>query len=72
MVSNRFLSLTTLLTLAASAFAANVDNPIYIISNAETPSLNLPGLTPVGLERATQCLPPVRPFYSLPHLFLSC
>lgn len=34
-------------------------NNIYLIRNAETASLNLPGLTPVGQERADSCLPNV-------------
>ncbi|KAH8073009.1 hypothetical protein BXZ70DRAFT_1013250 [Cristinia sonorae] len=49
-------SLTALLPLAALAAAA-ANNTVYIISNAETPSLNLPGLTPIGLQRAQDCLP---------------
>ncbi|KAF9474846.1 hypothetical protein BDN70DRAFT_294024 [Pholiota conissans] len=44
------------LALAVSA-AAKFNNTVYIISNAETPSLQLPGLTPVGAQRAQQCLP---------------
>ncbi|CAA7263716.1 unnamed protein product [Cyclocybe aegerita] len=39
--------------------AAPPNNTLYIISNAETPSLRLPGLTPVGLTRVQECLPPL-------------
>ncbi|KAK1220651.1 hypothetical protein PQX77_016607 [Marasmius sp. AFHP31] len=33
--------------------------PYYIITNAETPSLGRPGLTPVGRQRAESCIPSV-------------
>ncbi|PPQ63896.1 hypothetical protein CVT24_010363 [Panaeolus cyanescens] len=42
-------------TLVASTAAIN--NTIFVISNAEQPSLFRPGLTPVGVQRATECLP---------------
>ena len=35
------------------------ENPIYLIGTAETPSLSLPGLTPIGQQRADVCLPQV-------------
>ncbi|KAJ7898348.1 hypothetical protein B0H13DRAFT_2337523 [Mycena leptocephala] len=46
--------------LAAYAIAATAPlPPYYIITNAETPSLNRPGLTPVGKQRAEDCIPAV-------------
>ncbi|KDR74829.1 hypothetical protein GALMADRAFT_280180 [Galerina marginata CBS 339.88] len=51
------LFLAIALTLINFAFAFT--NPVYIISNAETPSLKLPGLTPVGKKRVQNCLPPL-------------
>ncbi|KDR76981.1 hypothetical protein GALMADRAFT_423468 [Galerina marginata CBS 339.88] len=53
--SRKLKTLCGLLALASSALA--IANPIYIITNAEQPSLSRPGLTPVGLKRATECLP---------------
>ncbi|KAH9474422.1 hypothetical protein JR316_0012881 [Psilocybe cubensis] len=53
-------SLAALLSVAGSALANSsplINNPIYIITNAETPSLFRPGLSPIGFQRATQCLP---------------
>jgi len=35
----------------------NISNPIYIITNGETPSLSRRGLSPIGNQRATECLP---------------
>ncbi|PPQ86180.1 hypothetical protein CVT25_006923 [Psilocybe cyanescens] len=51
--------LFALACVASFAAAASPNNTVYIISNAETPSLELPGLTPVGLQRAQNCLPPL-------------
>ncbi|PPR00232.1 hypothetical protein CVT26_008981 [Gymnopilus dilepis] len=48
-------SLTSLLLFAGIASA--IQNTVYVITNAETPSLSRPGLTPVGQKRATECLP---------------
>ncbi|KAJ6452981.1 hypothetical protein C8R45DRAFT_1039958 [Mycena sanguinolenta] len=46
--------------LAAIAIAATAPlQPYYIITNAETPSLNRAGLTPVGQARAESCIPPI-------------
>ncbi|KAK0484969.1 hypothetical protein IW261DRAFT_1416858 [Armillaria novae-zelandiae] len=45
------------LLLAASALA--IENTVYIITNAETPSLQRPGLTPIGHHRAGHCIPEV-------------
>ncbi|SJL10052.1 uncharacterized protein ARMOST_13434 [Armillaria ostoyae] len=45
------------LLLAASALA--IENTVYIITNAETPSLHRPGLTPIGHHRAGHCIPEV-------------
>lgn len=58
MVFNHFRSLLVILPLALSVFA-QVTNNVYIISNAETPALDLPGLTTVGRYRAYECLPAV-------------
>ncbi|KAF8188060.1 hypothetical protein BJ912DRAFT_926507 [Pholiota molesta] len=52
-----FLLFVTLALAVQSSIAAKLNNTIYIISNAETPSLQLPGLTPVGAQRAQACLP---------------
>lgn len=57
-----FHTLAALLALASSALGNSsplINNPIYIISNAETPSLFRPGLSPIGNQRATECLPTV-------------
>lgn len=57
---SHFRSLLYVLPLALSALAQlEVPNTIYFISNAETPSLDRPGLSPVGRYRAYECLPPV-------------
>lgn len=53
------LSVIFALALTLLPFAIAFTNPVYIISNAETPSLNLPGLTPIGKKRANKCLPAV-------------
>ncbi|KAF4613235.1 hypothetical protein D9613_010947 [Agrocybe pediades] len=37
--------------------AQAITNPIYIITNAEQPSFNRRGLTPIGFQRANECLP---------------
>ena len=65
-----FRSFRTLIALALSPLILNIPSPvkalpgitntIYIVPNAETPSMQLPGLTPVGLDRAENCLPDVR------------
>ncbi|KAF8152933.1 hypothetical protein B0H34DRAFT_677167 [Crassisporium funariophilum] len=47
----------TFLLPAILASVSAVTNPIFIISNAEQPSLSRPGLTPVGIQRAAECLP---------------
>ncbi|KAJ7306293.1 hypothetical protein DFH08DRAFT_516816 [Mycena albidolilacea] len=52
-------SLFVFVCLAATAIAATKTPPYYIITNAETPSLNRPGLTPVGKQRAESCIPEV-------------
>ncbi|KAF8641411.1 hypothetical protein AX16_009987 [Volvariella volvacea WC 439] len=53
-----FSSLTaSLLTLSTGVSA--IRNSIYVISNAETASLGLFGLTPVGAQRASECIPQV-------------
>ncbi|KAL4246662.1 hypothetical protein ABKN59_008867 [Abortiporus biennis] len=54
MVTNVAL-LTTLLVFASHVLA--IKNTVYIISNAETPSLGRPGLTPIGAQRAIDCVP---------------
>ncbi|KAJ7448809.1 hypothetical protein FB451DRAFT_1262321 [Mycena latifolia] len=53
-------SLFVFVCLAATAIAATAPAPpYYIITNAETPSLDRPGLTPVGKQRAEDCIPEV-------------
>ncbi|KAL0946322.1 hypothetical protein HGRIS_012561 [Hohenbuehelia grisea] len=47
----------TLLTLISLVMA--IPNSIYILRNAETPSLGIEGLSPVGKQRATSCIPSV-------------
>ncbi|TFK31758.1 hypothetical protein BDQ12DRAFT_693584 [Crucibulum laeve] len=55
LLSSRLVTLILAISSATYAFT----NPIYIISNAETPSLGLSGLTPVGLQRVQDCIPSV-------------
>lgn len=55
-LTSTFLATFLLLSPVVLAFP----NSIYVIRDAETPSLRRPGLTPVGLNRAEQCLPNVR------------
>ncbi|KAJ7085605.1 hypothetical protein C8R44DRAFT_893890 [Mycena epipterygia] len=43
--------------LCSTAYTAKP--PFYIITNAETPSLGRPGLTPIGKHRAECCIPNV-------------
>ena len=49
-----------LFSLSALSDPDPTKNPIYIITNAERPSFNRPGLSPVGFQRASQCIPSVR------------
>ncbi|KAJ7856589.1 hypothetical protein B0H13DRAFT_2672948 [Mycena leptocephala] len=55
--------LTTLLSIFALLFATvssiSINNTLYIITNAERPSLRRPGLSPIGKERAESCIPAV-------------
>ncbi|KAJ6481985.1 hypothetical protein C8R45DRAFT_1003697 [Mycena sanguinolenta] len=58
--------LTTLLSLAilfATVSSISINNTLYIITNAERPSLRRPGLSPIGMERAQSCIPDI--FHSL-------
>ncbi|KJA23941.1 hypothetical protein HYPSUDRAFT_66033 [Hypholoma sublateritium FD-334 SS-4] len=55
MVSTSFCLLSGLLSLIYPVLS--ITNPIYIITNAEQPSLSRPGLTPIGYKRANECLP---------------
>ncbi|KAF8992752.1 hypothetical protein BDQ17DRAFT_1369138 [Cyathus striatus] len=48
-----------LLSMAIESSYGAFNNTYYVISNAETPSLRLPGLTPVGQQRAQTCIPSV-------------
>jgi hypothetical protein len=58
-----FGSLFVIVCLAATAIAATAPlPPYYIITNAETPSLDRPGLTPLGKQRAEECIPTVSIF----------
>ncbi|KAJ7819582.1 hypothetical protein B0H14DRAFT_2836301 [Mycena olivaceomarginata] len=52
-------ALLSTLALLSPALAVSINNTLYIITNAETPSLDRPGLTPIGLQRAQDCIPPI-------------
>ncbi|KAJ7306191.1 hypothetical protein DFH08DRAFT_902359 [Mycena albidolilacea] len=47
------------LTLFSSALSITINNTLYLITNAERPSLGRPGLSPLGMRRAQECIPPV-------------
>ncbi|KIJ30777.1 hypothetical protein M422DRAFT_70933 [Sphaerobolus stellatus SS14] len=52
--------LTTSVLLSSLTRAdSGVRNSLFVISQAETPSLGINGLTPVGLQRAQTCIPNV-------------
>ncbi len=57
MISTSFCFLTGLLSLLHPVLS--ITNPVYVITNAEQPSLSRPGLTPIGYKRANECLPEV-------------
>ncbi|KAF9557809.1 hypothetical protein CPC08DRAFT_764354 [Agrocybe pediades] len=59
MLVNLTIFLALVFDFAVLVTAAKFNNTVYVISNAETPSLQLPGLTPVGLQRVQECLPPI-------------
>ncbi|KIJ43693.1 hypothetical protein M422DRAFT_47766 [Sphaerobolus stellatus SS14] len=48
-----------ILIILIATVSAKVNNTIYFISNAESPSFGRPGLTPVGFLRAQNCIPPL-------------
>ncbi|KAJ6572888.1 hypothetical protein DFH09DRAFT_1460959 [Mycena vulgaris] len=50
------LQLLLLVLGAICSTASTAKIPFYIITNAETPSLGRPGLTPVGKRRAESCI----------------
>ncbi|KAG9226802.1 hypothetical protein CCMSSC00406_0009720 [Pleurotus cornucopiae] len=52
-----FIALISLVALLPAVDAAH--NSVYLIRNAEEPSLGFAGLTPVGQKRADECLPTV-------------
>ncbi|KAJ6592922.1 hypothetical protein B0H19DRAFT_1279698 [Mycena capillaripes] len=52
-------ALLSTLAFLSPALAVSINNTLYIITNAETPSLDRPGLTPIGLQRAQDCIPPI-------------
>jgi hypothetical protein len=56
-----FTALLSTLALLSPALAVSINNTLYIITNAERPSLGRPGLSPVGWLRAQSCIPPVSP-----------
>ncbi|KAK7062784.1 hypothetical protein VNI00_000274 [Paramarasmius palmivorus] len=66
-----FLYSLTTLVLLAGYVAAAAKIPYYIITNAETPSFNRPGLTPVGQRRASTCVPEVFTQFNI-GLIISC
>ncbi|KAJ7890751.1 hypothetical protein B0H13DRAFT_2277020 [Mycena leptocephala] len=47
------------LALCSTALSISINNTLYLISNAERPSMRRPGLTPIGMERAESCIPSV-------------
>ncbi|KAF8164130.1 hypothetical protein K438DRAFT_1858172 [Mycena galopus ATCC 62051] len=47
------------LTLFSTVSSISINNTLYFIRNAERPSKRLPGLTPIGMERAERCIPSV-------------
>ncbi|KAF7342227.1 Phosphoglycerate mutase family [Mycena venus] len=47
------------LALFSTASSISINNTLYLISNAERPSMRRPGLTPIGMERAESCIPSV-------------
>ncbi|KAJ6573043.1 hypothetical protein DFH09DRAFT_1152231 [Mycena vulgaris] len=55
------LAILLLYTLAlfSTALSISINNTLYLIRNAERPSMRRPGLTPVGMERANSCIPSV-------------
>ncbi|KAF8131766.1 hypothetical protein K438DRAFT_1788187 [Mycena galopus ATCC 62051] len=52
-------ALLSTLALLSPALAVSINNTLYIIANAETPSLDRLGLTPIGSQRAQDCIPPI-------------
>ncbi|TFK31559.1 hypothetical protein BDQ12DRAFT_693948 [Crucibulum laeve] len=45
--------------LASFSGVTAIRNSLFIISQAETPSLGVDGLTPIGVQRAEECIPSV-------------
>jgi len=69
MLSNKIVSVAvTVLGLALTASAV-ANNTIYVISNGDTPSLSLPGFTPIGEQRVAECIPAVGllKLHKIPH-----
>ncbi|KAJ7733970.1 hypothetical protein B0H16DRAFT_1578759 [Mycena metata] len=65
-------SLFVFVCFAATAIAATAPAPpYYIITNAETLSLDRPGLTPIGKQRAENCIPAVFSQFNIGFI-LSC
>ncbi|THU98475.1 hypothetical protein K435DRAFT_964920 [Dendrothele bispora CBS 962.96] len=62
-----FISLLVL----GNVFVHAVPNTVFIITNAETPSLKRPGLTPIGLQRADECIPNIFKNFDI-GMILSC
>lgn len=54
------------LTVSAGSSKLRVQNTIYVIRSAEAPSFDRAGLTPIGRQRATTCLPNVS-LHTNPH-----
>jgi hypothetical protein len=57
--------------LSGSILVHAVSNTMFIITNAETPSLLRPGLTPIGLQRADECIPNILKTFNI-GMVLSC
>ncbi|KAF8144535.1 hypothetical protein K438DRAFT_2029117 [Mycena galopus ATCC 62051] len=47
------------LTLFSTVSSISINNTLYFIRNAERPSKRVPGLTPIGVERAERCIPSI-------------
>ncbi|KAJ7347319.1 hypothetical protein DFH08DRAFT_809078 [Mycena albidolilacea] len=52
-----FASLLSSLVLLSPALAVSINNTLYIITNSERPPLSRPGLSPIGWQRAQDCIP---------------
>ncbi|KAK7062783.1 hypothetical protein VNI00_000273 [Paramarasmius palmivorus] len=65
-----FVHIVILLSVKLCA-GLRANNTVYIINSAETPSLGRPGLTPIGQQRAQDCIPNVFRTFDI-GLIVSC